>query len=71
MVVPGAADRGGRPGWDQSRQGPLYVVNLAWLATSSALHASENFAYVLTLPLKLLADTGDPPHRVRSRKRAA
>jgi hypothetical protein len=38
-------------------RGPLYVVNLTWLAVSSALHASKNFAEVLTLTLKLLADT--------------
>jgi hypothetical protein len=38
-------------------QGPLYVVNLAWLAVSAALHNSRSFADVLTLTLKVLADT--------------
>jgi hypothetical protein len=38
-------------------KGPLYVVNLAWLAVAAALHTSKSFADVLTLTLKLLADT--------------
>ena len=56
-------------------RGPLYVVNLAWLAVSSALHASKNFADVLTLTLKLLADTegfGETPlgrERNRAKRR--
>ncbi len=37
-------------------QGPLYVVNLVWLAVAAALHTSKNFTDVLTLTLKLLAD---------------
>lgn len=36
--------------------GPLHVVNLAWLAISSALHATRSFTEVLTLTLKLLSD---------------
>lgn len=38
-------------------KGPLHVVNLAWLAVAAALHRSRSFADVLTLTLKLLADT--------------
>ncbi len=37
--------------------GPLYVVNLAWLAVAAALHASRSFSDVLTHTLKLLSDT--------------
>lgn len=51
--------------------GPLYVVNLAWLAVAAALHASRSFAGVLTLTLKLLADTegfaGTPLGQERSK----
>ena len=46
----------GRAGLRVGR-GPLYVVNLAWLAVASALHTSKSFADVLGLTLKLLADT--------------
>jgi len=52
LLTAAAAKAGVRVG-----QGPLYVVNLAWLAVAAALHASKNFADVLTLTLKLLADT--------------
>lgn len=38
-------------------KGPLYVANLAWLAVAAALHTSRSFADVLTLTLKLLADS--------------
>ena len=38
-------------------RGPLDVVNLAWLGVAAALHTSKSFADVLTLTLKLLADT--------------
>lgn len=37
-------------------QGPLYVVNLAWLGIASAFHMGKNFADVLALTLKLLSD---------------
>ena len=58
-------------------RGPLHVVNLAWLAVSAALHASKNFADLLTLTLKLLADTegfaatplGKERHNAKRRKR--
>lgn len=57
-------------------RGPLYVVNLAWLAVSSALHTSKNFGDLLTLTLKLLADTegfaatplGKERHNAKRRK---
>ena len=38
-------------------RGPLYVVNLVWLAVGSALHSTKSFADVLTLTLKLLSDS--------------
>jgi len=38
-------------------RGPLGVVNLAWLAVAAALHVSKSFADVLSLTLKLLADS--------------
>jgi hypothetical protein len=37
-------------------KGPLYVVNLVWLGIAAAIHRTENFAGILTLTLKLLAD---------------
>ena len=49
-------------------QSPLYVVNLAWLAVSSALHISKNFADVLTLTLKLLEDTEGFPQTLLGRE---
>jgi hypothetical protein len=49
-------------------QSPLYVVNLAWLAVSSALHTSKNFADVLTLTLKLLEDTEGFPQTLLGRE---
>jgi hypothetical protein len=52
LLTTAAARAGVRVG-----KGPLYVVNLAWLAVAAALHASKNFGDVLTLTLKLLADT--------------
>ncbi|MCK4340149.1 MAG: transposase [Phycisphaerae bacterium] len=52
LLTTAAAEAGVRIG-----KGPLYVVNLAWLAAAAALHASRSFADVLTLTLKLLADT--------------
>jgi hypothetical protein len=44
--------------------GPLNVVNLTWLAISSALHPTKNFTDILTLAFKLLQDYqsfGSPP----------
>lgn len=35
---------------------PLYLVNLVWLGISAALHATDSFAGVLTMTLKLLED---------------
>ena len=37
-------------------KGPLYAVNLVWLGILAAVHISKNFADVLSLTLKLLAD---------------
>ena len=52
-LLTAAADRSGvRVG-----KGPLYVVNLVWLAVAAALHTSKSFSDVLALTLKLLADT--------------
>lgn len=53
LLTAAAAKAGVRMG-----RGPLYVVNLAWLAVAAALHTSKSFADVLTLTLKLLADGG-------------
>ena len=64
LMTAAAAQAGIRVG-----QGPLYVVNLAWLAVSSALHASRNFADVLTLTLKLLADTEGFPETPLGKER--
>ncbi len=52
LLTAAAAKAGVRVG-----QGPLYVANLVWLAVGAALHGSKSFADVLTLTLKLLADT--------------
>ena len=52
LLTTAAAKAGVRVG-----KGPLYVVNLTWLAVAAALHASKSFADVLTLTLKLLSDT--------------
>lgn len=52
LVVKAAAKAGINVG-----SGPLCVVNLTWLAVAAALHATRSFADVLTLTLKLLADT--------------
>jgi hypothetical protein len=52
LLTTAAAEAGVRIG-----KGPLYVVNLAWLAVAAALHSSRSFGDVLTLTLKLLADT--------------
>ena len=51
LVIEAAVRAGIRVG-----RGPLYVVNLTWLAVAAALHASKSFADVLTLTLKLLTD---------------
>lgn len=65
LVISAAARAGIKVG-----RGPLYVVNLTWLAVAAALHASKSFAEVLTLTLKLLADsegfTSTPLGRERS-----
>jgi len=37
-------------------QSPLYVINLVWLGISAAMHATDSFACVLTMTLKLLED---------------
>jgi hypothetical protein len=52
LVTEAALQAGVRVG-----QGPLYVVNLAWLTLSAALRHSRSFAEVLTLTMKVLADT--------------
>lgn len=72
LVITAAVQAGIRVG-----RGPLYVVNLTWLAVAAALHASKSFAEVLTLTLKLLADTegftstplGRERHNAQRRKR--
>jgi len=35
---------------------PLYLVNLVWLGIAAAVHATDSFAQVLTMTLKLLED---------------
>jgi hypothetical protein len=35
---------------------PLYAVNLVWLGIAAAMHATDSFACVLTMTLKLLED---------------
>lgn len=73
LLTTAAARAGVRVG-----NGPLYVVNLAWLAVAAALHTSKSFADVLTLTLKLLADTegfastplGKEHNNAKRRKRA-
>lgn len=72
LLTTAAARAGVRVG-----KGPLYVVNLACLAVAAALHASKSFGDVLTLTLKLLADTegfaatplGKERHNAKRRKR--
>lgn len=57
-------------------KGPLYVVNLAWLALAAALHPSRSFSDVLTHTVKLLSDTegfastplGKERHNAKRRK---
>ena len=74
LLTTAAAEAGVRVG-----KGPLCVVNLAWLAVAAALHSSRRFADVLTLTLKLLADTegfastplGKARHNAGRRKRTA
>jgi len=58
---------------------PLHLANLVWLGLLAALHTTKNFADILTLTLKLLADhegfdqtpLGQARHRSRCRTRQA
>ena len=71
LVIEAAVQAGMRIG-----RGPLSIVNLTWLAVAAALHASRNFADLLTLTRKVLADSegfastplGQERHKAMRRK---